>query len=48
MQRFEPVDSKVNFPELERRILEFWRVNDVFARSIRTRHGRDKPGHHEK
>ena len=34
MQRFEPVDPKVNFPELERRILEFWRETDVFARSI--------------
>ena len=37
MQRFEPVDPKVNFPELERRILEFWREADVFARSIELR-----------
>ncbi len=37
MQRFEPVDPKVSFPELERRILEFWRQTDVFARSIELR-----------
>ncbi len=37
MQRFEPVDPKVNFPELEQRILEFWRETDVFARSIELR-----------
>ena len=37
MQRFEPVDPKVSFPELERRILEFWRDTDVFARSIELR-----------
>ena len=37
MQRFEPVDPKVSFPELERRILEFWREHDVFARSIELR-----------
>ncbi len=39
MQRFEPVDPKVSFPELEQRILEFWRVSDVFARSIELRKG---------
>ena len=37
MQRFEPVDPKVSFPELERRILEFWSEHDVFARSIELR-----------
>jgi isoleucyl-tRNA synthetase len=37
MQRFEPVDPKVDFPELERRILGFWRDHDVFARSIELR-----------
>src|SRR5580765_2545795 len=41
MQRFEPVDPKVSFPELERRILGFWRDTDVFARSIELR--RDGP-----
>jgi isoleucyl-tRNA synthetase len=37
MERFEPVDPKVSFPELEQRILEFWRENDVFARSVELR-----------
>ena len=37
MQRFEPVDPKVSFPELERRILEFWSETDVFARSLELR-----------
>ena len=30
MARFEPVDPKVSFPELEQRVLEFWREADVF------------------
>jgi isoleucyl-tRNA synthetase len=34
---FEPVDPKVSFPELERRILAFWDEGDVFARSIALR-----------
>jgi isoleucyl-tRNA synthetase len=37
MQSFEPVDPKVSFPELERRILELWRRADVFAKSITQR-----------
>jgi isoleucyl-tRNA synthetase len=36
---FEPVDAKVSFPELERRILEFWREADVFRRSLEQRAG---------
>lgn len=39
MVRFEPVDAKVNFPELEHGILEFWREEDVFARSLAQREG---------
>jgi isoleucyl-tRNA synthetase len=39
MQRFEPVDPKVSFPELERRILAFWREADVFHRSLEQRAG---------
>jgi isoleucyl-tRNA synthetase len=31
---FEPVDPKVNFPELEQRILVFWDDADVFDRSM--------------
>jgi isoleucyl-tRNA synthetase len=37
MQRFEPVDAKVSFPELERGILAFWREADVFSRSLKQR-----------
>jgi isoleucyl-tRNA synthetase len=36
---FEPVDPKVSFPDLERRILGFWRDADVFRRSIAQREG---------
>jgi isoleucyl-tRNA synthetase len=35
--RFRPVDPKVRFPELERRILEFWDEADVFHRSLEWR-----------
>jgi isoleucyl-tRNA synthetase len=31
---FEPVDPKVRFPELEQRILTFWRETDVFHRQL--------------
>jgi isoleucyl-tRNA synthetase len=41
MAPFEPVDPKVSFPELERRILEFWRESDVFRRQLEQR--RDGP-----
>ena len=33
-QKFEPVPSRVSFPELEREILEFWREHDIFRRSV--------------
>ncbi len=39
MARFEPVDPKVSFPELERGILTFWNEADVFARSTAAREG---------
>ena len=32
--RFEPVDPKVRFPDLEQRILAFWREADVFHRQL--------------
>jgi isoleucyl-tRNA synthetase len=37
MQRFEPVDPRVSFPELERRILDFWDSRQVFRRSVELR-----------
>lgn len=34
---FESVSSKVDFPALERRVLEFWEEHGVFAKSIQQR-----------
>ncbi len=39
MSVFEPVTTRVSFPELEQEVLEFWREADVFARSMRAREG---------
>jgi isoleucyl-tRNA synthetase len=36
---FRPVNSRVNFPELEKNILGLWQENDVFKRSIEYRKG---------
>ncbi|HEY33190.1 MAG TPA: isoleucine--tRNA ligase [Dehalococcoidia bacterium] len=36
---FEPVSSRVNFPQLEERILELWRKNKTFIRSVEARKG---------
>ncbi|MDQ4078406.1 MAG: class I tRNA ligase family protein, partial [Chloroflexota bacterium] len=36
---FKPVSARVNFLENEREILEFWKENDVFERSMREREG---------
>jgi len=36
-QLFRPVDPSVNFPDLETGILDFWRDNDIFKRSIEER-----------
>ncbi len=34
---FQPVNSKVSFPEVERKILELWRANRIFEKSIEAR-----------
>jgi isoleucyl-tRNA synthetase len=34
---FEPVDPKVSFPDVERRILAFWRDRDIFSASLKLR-----------
>ncbi len=34
---FEPVDSRVRFPELEKKVLAFWDEHEVFRRSIEDR-----------
>ncbi len=31
---FKPVESKVSFPRMEEEILEFWRKNAIFRRSV--------------
>ena len=34
---FSPVDPNVNFPKVETALLDFWRENDIFRRSIEQR-----------
>ena len=36
---FRPVTSRVSFPRLEEEILQLWRKNNVFKRSITARQG---------
>jgi isoleucyl-tRNA synthetase len=35
--RFEPVSSRVSFPALEQQVLEFWRQNEIFRKSVEQR-----------
>jgi len=37
MTIYDPVDTKVSFPELEERILAWWGEADIFARSLQAR-----------
>ncbi len=39
MARYQPVDSRQSFPDLEQEILERWRDRDVFHESVRRREG---------
>ena len=39
MTRFEPVDQKISFPEMEARILGFWNAERIFEASLRQREG---------
>jgi isoleucyl-tRNA synthetase len=34
---FRPISSKVNFPQLEKTILSFWKEHQIFERSLETR-----------
>jgi len=36
---FHPVSSKVNFPQLEEKVLSLWKNRDVFKRSVDSRRG---------
>jgi isoleucyl-tRNA synthetase len=39
VSRYEPVDPRQSFPELELELLERWRERDVFGESVRRREG---------
>ncbi|MDD5487148.1 MAG: class I tRNA ligase family protein, partial [Dehalococcoidales bacterium] len=36
---FQPVDTRVNFPNQEEEILKFWKTRDIFKKSIENRSG---------
>jgi isoleucyl-tRNA synthetase len=36
---FRPVDNKVNFPQLEKTILDFWKTHQIFEKSLKNRLG---------
>ncbi|MBC8274144.1 MAG: class I tRNA ligase family protein, partial [Chloroflexi bacterium] len=36
---FRPVSSKVNFPQLEKNLLSFWKEHQIFEKSLETRFG---------
>ena len=36
---FEPVNSKVSFPQIEEKVLAFWKEKDIFKRSVDARKG---------
>ena len=39
---YNPVDSKVNFPNMEEKILKFWNENNIFKKSISQREGNEE------
>jgi isoleucyl-tRNA synthetase len=39
---FRPVESRVDFPQLEERILKLWREKSIFERSLEARRGRQR------
>ena len=40
--RFGPVSSRVSFPEIEGLILDFWKREDIFRKSVEQREGRPR------
>ena len=38
---FDPVDSKVNFPELEEKILKYWKKERIFEKSVAKNKGKE-------
>jgi len=39
---FEPVNSRVNFPQNEEKHLEFWKQNHIFEKSVKNREGKPR------
>jgi isoleucyl-tRNA synthetase len=39
---FEPVNSRVNFPQNEEKHLEFWKQNQIFEKSVKNREGKHR------
>ncbi|MCF7946537.1 MAG: isoleucine--tRNA ligase [Spirochaetia bacterium] len=39
---FKPVDPKVSFPKMEEKIQEFWKIHDIFKKSIQQREGNEE------
>ena len=39
---FEPVDSKIEFPELEKAILDWWEANEIAEKYMAKNEGSDK------
>ena len=39
---YNPVDPKVEFPKMERAILEFWKEQGIFQKSIDQREGSEE------
>lgn len=39
---FDPVDPKVNFPQLEKGVLQNWKKNKTFAKSVNNRKGKPR------
>ncbi|MFA7191453.1 MAG: isoleucine--tRNA ligase, partial [Dehalococcoidales bacterium] len=41
-QVFQPVDTRINFPNQEEKILEFWKSREIFKKSITSREGGER------
>ncbi|MDD5289200.1 MAG: isoleucine--tRNA ligase [Dehalococcoidales bacterium] len=39
---FNPVNSRVNFPQTEEKLLEFWKQNHIFEKSVQNREGKPR------
>jgi len=39
---FKPVSSRVSFPKMEEEVLEFWKQNSIFEKSVKSREGKPR------